>query len=141
MPWWWWPVGFLTAGVAAAELGMGVSEELSWLPYAITGLVVVAGLLWLGRLRVAVRGSELLVDDARLPVRFVTDAIPLDVNGRRELLGVSADPMAFVVVRPWVAGAVQIVLDDPDDPTPYWVVSSRRPQRLASALLAAAGRE
>ena len=48
-----------------------------------------------------------------------------------------ADPLAFVVQRPWVPGAVQIVLDDPADPTPFWVVSSRHPVRLAEAILAA----
>jgi hypothetical protein len=41
------------------------------------------------------------------------------------------------VQRPWIKGAVQVHLDDPSDPTPYWVVSSRRPATLASALLAA----
>jgi hypothetical protein len=64
----------------------------------------------------------------------ITDAIPIDANGRRELLGVSADPLAFVVTRPWVGGAVQVVLNDPDDPTPYWVISSRRPTELAALL-------
>ena len=52
-------------------------------------------------------------------------------------------PYAFVVQRPWIPGAVQVHLDDPADPTPYWVVSSRRPDKLAAALLAertAAGR-
>ena len=61
-------------------------------------------------------------------------AIPLDAATKRELLGPSADPMAFVIQRPWVSGAVQVVLDDPDDVTPYWVISSRRPEDLARAL-------
>jgi hypothetical protein len=26
------------------------------------------------------------------------------------------------------------VLDDPDDPTPYWLISSRHPDRLLAAL-------
>jgi hypothetical protein len=28
-----------------------------------------------------------------------------------------------------------VVLDDPDDPTPYWMVSSRHPERVLAALL------
>jgi hypothetical protein len=87
---------------------------------------------------VAVRDDELLVDDARLPTRFVADAIALDAAGRREVLGVASDPLAFVVQRPWIPGAVQVVLDDPADPTPYWVVSSRDPQRFAAALMVSA---
>ena len=30
--------------------------------------------------------------------------------------------------------AVEITLDDPEDPVPYWLVSTRRPQQLAAAL-------
>jgi hypothetical protein len=29
---------------------------------------------------------------------------------------------------------VQVWIDDPEDPTPYWVVSSRQPARLVEAL-------
>jgi len=29
---------------------------------------------------------------------------------------------------------VLVVLDDADDPTPYWLVSTRHPERLLSAL-------
>jgi hypothetical protein len=137
VPWWSWPVLLGAAAMLAAEIGLGAPGARTWLPYAVLLPLTAVGLWFIGRLRVAVTGDELLVDDARLPVRFVADAIPLDATGRRELLGVGADPLAFVVQRPWVPGAVQIVLDDPADPTPYWVVSSRHPQRLATALLAA----
>ena len=29
-----------------------------------------------------------------------------------------------------------VVLDDPEDPTPYWLVSSRRPEKVLAALRA-----
>ncbi|MFI5485133.1 DUF3093 domain-containing protein [Micromonospora echinaurantiaca] len=137
LPWWLWLAGVAAAVLLAAELWMGYSGVRAWLPFAVLPPATVLGLAWLGRVRVAVRDGELRVDDARLPVRFVADAIPLDAAGRREVLGVGADPLAFVVQRPWVSGAVQVVLDDPADPTPFWVVSSRRPVELAEAILAA----
>ena len=37
-------------------------------------------------------------------------------------------------LRPYLSRAVRIGIDDPADPTPYWLVSSRRPDRLAAAL-------
>lgn len=134
VPWWSWPPALGVAALLAAEIGLGAPGLKTWVPYAVLLPLTALGLWWLGRIRVAVEGDQLLVDDARLPVRFVADAIPLDAAGRRELLGVGADPLAFVVQRPWIPGAVQILLDDPDDPTPYWVVSSRRPDQLAAAL-------
>ena len=36
--------------------------------------------------------------------------------------------------RAWVGPMVLLVLDDPDDPTPYWLVSSRHPDRVLAAL-------
>ncbi|MGC1212200.1 MAG: DUF3093 domain-containing protein [Micromonospora sp.] len=137
VPWWYWLAGLAFAGLLAAELWMGASGLRSWLPFLLLLPVTAAALAWLGRIRVAVRDGELRVDDARLPVRFVADAVPLDAAGRREVLGVGSDPLAFVVQRPWVGGAVQVVLDDPADPTPFWVVSSRHPVELAAAIMAA----
>ncbi|HEX5595657.1 MAG TPA: DUF3093 domain-containing protein [Micromonosporaceae bacterium] len=137
LPWWLWLAAFGLVAVLAAEIWMGYQGVRAWLPFAVLLPPTAAGLWWAGRIRVAVSDGELHVDDARLPVGFVADAIALDAEGRREVLGVGADPLAFVVQRPWIAGAVQVVLNDPADPTPYWVVSSRHPVRLAAAILAA----
>ncbi|MEU4399524.1 DUF3093 domain-containing protein [Micromonospora orduensis] len=137
LPWWLWLAGLVAAALLAVEIWMGASGVRAWLPFAVLLPVTAAGLWWLGRIRVAVVDAELRVDDARLPVRFVADVVPLDATGRREVLGVGSDPLAFVVQRPWIGGAVQVVLDDPADPTPFWVVSTRRPVELAEAVLAA----
>lgn len=137
LPWWLWAGGIAVGVLLATELWMGAQGLRAWLPYVLLLPATVAGLWWLGRIRIAVADGELRVDDARLPVRFVADVVPLDADGRREVLGVGADPLAFVVQRPWVGGAVQVLLDDPADPTPFWVVSTRHPGRLADALLAA----
>jgi hypothetical protein len=137
LPWWWWLAGLALAGLLAAELWLGATGFRAWLPFVLLPPATVGALAWLGRIRVAVADGELRVDDARLPVRHVADVVPLDAAGRREVLGVGADPLAFVVQRPWIAGAVQVVLDDPADPTPFWVVSTRHPVELAAALRAA----
>ena len=137
LPWWLWLSGVAVAALLAFEVWMGASGIRAWLPFVILIPLALAGLWRAGRIRVAVTGGELVVDDAHIPVGFVTDAIPLDAAGRREVLGVGSHDLAFVVQRPWVGGAVQVVIDDPDDPTPYWVVSSRDPARLAGAIEAA----
>jgi len=134
VPWWWWPVTFAVVALLSAEIGLGAPGVKSWLPYAILLPAAAAALWWAGRLEVAVVGDELRVDDARLPVRFVARVSPLSAEQRRELLGVLANPEAFVIQRPWVARALRIDLADPADPTPYWVVSSRRPEQLTAAI-------
>ncbi|GAB7050817.1 DUF3093 domain-containing protein [Catenuloplanes indicus] len=142
--WWLWLLGFAAAAALALEVWLGADGVRAWLPFAVLLPLTALGLWALGRIRVEVGpgpdGEDaLLVDDAHLPVRFVSDVIPLDAEGRREILGVAADPLAFVVQRPWISGAVQVLLDDPADPTPYWVVSTRHPIALAQAVLDARG--
>jgi hypothetical protein len=130
----WLPTAAVAA-VLAASVGLGSPGVRTWLPLALLIPASLGSLWWLGRIPIAVTDSELLVDDARLPLEVVADAIPLTVEDKRLLLGQASDPLAFVIQRPWISGAVQIVLDDPDDPTPYWLISSRHPEEMARALL------
>lgn len=44
------------------------------------------------------------------------------------------DPRAFHLMRSWIPAAVTVTVDDPDDPTTYWYVSTRHPEALAKAL-------
>lgn len=134
MPWQWWPPALVAAAAVALQVGAALPAVPAWVLVTLAAPATVAGLWWLGRLRIRVVDGQLAVDDARLPVECVSAAVPLDGDGRRELLGPSADPLAFVVQRPWVRGAVQVLLDDPADPTPYWLISSRDPERLAATL-------
>jgi hypothetical protein len=135
--WWMWPLTVGLAALIATEIWMGSTGVRSWLPFAVLLPLAVALLWWAGRIRVAVTDGEFQVDDARLPVAVIADVVALDAAGKREVLGVGAHPLAFVVQRPWIGGAVQVLLDDPADPTPYWVISTRRPVELATALLGA----
>jgi hypothetical protein len=133
-PWWAWPAASAAAAFLATELAIGAFALRGPLTYVVAGLAALAGVAALSRIRVSVDADELRVDDARLPRQFIGDVTVIDYSARRDLLGQDADPLAFVILRPWISGGVRIDLTDPADPTPYWYVSSRRPQRLAAAL-------
>lgn len=139
VPWWAWPLALAGAALLATEIWLGGSGLRAWVPFAVMLPLTVLALSWLGRIRVTVTADEFRVDDARLPLSVISDVAALDAEGKREVLGVAAHPLAFVVQRPWIRGAVQVVLDDPADPTPFWVVSTRDPVRLATVLLDARG--
>ncbi len=134
VPWWGWLGTAAAATLLAAEIHLGGTGVRSWLPYVVL-IPLAAGLLvWLGRVRVEWVDGVLRVDDAHIAAAYLIAAEPLDADARRAALGPELDPLAFVVHRPWVRGAVRIYLDDPADPTPYWVVASRHPERLVAAL-------
>lgn len=134
LPWWLWLSALAVTTLLAAEIHLGAPGMRSWVPYAVLLPLSAVGLWWLGRIRVAVEDDALLVDDARLQVRYIAAVEPLDPEQKRQQLGPRAHPLGFVVQRPWVRGAVKVTLDDPDDPTPYWLVSCRRPAAVIAAV-------
>lgn len=120
----------------------GVFAGAALLPVSslVAGLVatVAAGAVAIALVRAA---AAVEVDDgvlragrARLPVQVVSGVDVLDRDATRAALGVDLDARAYTCTRPWVPTAVRIHLADPGDPTPYWLISSRYPTRLAATL-------
>ncbi|MBM7787707.1 DUF3093 domain-containing protein [Tenggerimyces flavus] len=133
----WWIVAVLLTGT----LWLAFFAALPALVANVLGLVALAlvavGLLRFGALRVAVTDSSLLAGRATLPLWAVGSVVALSADQARALRGVASDASAFLVVRPYVPRAVRVEVADPQDPTPYWYVATRHPERLAAALEAA----
>lgn len=138
MPWWWWPLALALAALIAVEVNMGVPSLPQWLPFAALFPVAAGALLWLGRVEVRVTttagGIELWAGEAHLPVSVISRSAEVPHSAKSAALGRQLDPAAYVVHRGWVGPMVLVVLDDADDPTPYWLVSTRHPERVLSAL-------
>ena len=138
VPWWWWPIGFALSAVMAAQVNMGVRNLPNWLPYAMMALVAIGVLLWLGRIEVRVVGTgsdvELWAGQAHLPASVITRSAVVQPSAKSAGLGRQLDPAAFVLHRNWIGPMVLVVLNDRDDPTPYWMVSCRHPERVLAAL-------
>jgi len=112
-------------GTASGVVAFLVSQGLvSWWLLATAPLVVVDD-------RVLRAGR------ARLPLRFVGRIAPLDTAQTRDARGRLADPAAYLCLRSWVSRSVLVEVEDPDDPHPYWLVSTRRGRDLAPLLAAA----
>ena len=121
-----WLVPLPVFGYPAAAVGAVVA--------GVVTLACLASLTWRTRLA----GGVFQVGRARLPVRVIGAVDPIPAQQRRAALGPQLDARAHLAIRSWVPSAVRIHLTDPRDPTPYWMVSTRHPERLAAALRAAA---
>ena len=133
-PWWWYPVGLLVAGILAAEFHVADYSLTDWIPWTVLPLFAVSITWFLGRSELSVSGGELRIRDAHVGLEYVSGAVRLDERSLRRLVGRDGDPSAFVSIRPWIGPGVQVLLEDADDPTPYWVISTRRPDRVVEVL-------
>jgi len=131
-PWWWYLVGIFVGALLAVELSLAGLSGPDWLPLAVL-MPLGCAMVWsLGRTTVEVTAAEIRVRGAHLPFAFVSGVVELDARTLRRVVGREGDPAAFVAIRPWIGPGVQLWLDDPDDPSPYWVLSTRRPAELAA---------
>lgn len=92
------------------------------------------GLLVLASPVLTVTQREFVAGRARLPLEFVGSVSSYRDPEAKAQLGVKLDARAWLLIRGWIGPVVRIEVTDSDDPTPYWLVSTRRPEELAAAL-------
>jgi hypothetical protein len=132
--WYWWPLPMLAAFILAAEVHMGFGGIRAWLPYAVLLPLTAALIFRMGRAHIVVRDGELRVGAARLPLTSIGEIETFAANQKRRPMGREYDPAAFVLHRGWVGPLLRIHVTDPADPTPFWLLSTRHPERLAELL-------
>ncbi|HEY7054143.1 MAG TPA: DUF3093 domain-containing protein [Mycobacterium sp.] len=139
VPWWWWPPAFGVAALIALEVNRAAQQLPDWMSFAVLCAIAAGVLIWFGRyeVRVTTGGDGMPVlwaGPAHLPAGVISRSAEIPVTAKSAALGRQLDPAAFVLHRAWVGPMVLVVLDDPDDPTPYWLVSSRHPELVLAAL-------
>ncbi len=133
-----WPAPWLflsTALVIPASL-------LVFLPININVGIGAAVVLYLGCLvllllsatKIEVTSTELVAGKAHLPLGIIGT-----IDGFRGAeasleRGQRLDARAFLVIRGWIDPVVRVELIDPNDPVPYWLVSTRNPQGVSEAI-------
>jgi len=130
----WWALA--TMFLASMLLAFLVATP-TWVALTGTALLsaaVLGGFWSYGKARVTVHDGVLTAGRARISVEHVGAVEALDADATHRLAGRDADARAYLLLRPYLRRAVRIAIVDPADPTPYWLVSTRRPVRLAAAL-------
>lgn len=80
--------------------------------------------------------TELRVGKAHIDRKFIGAVSAYSGNYSVAARGPELDARAWIYLRGWVNPVVRVDISDPNDPTPYWLFSSRRPEELVAALRA-----
>lgn len=136
-----WPAPWLflsTALVIPASL-------LVFLPINIFVGIGSAIVLYLGCLalllsaatKIEVTHDEVIAGKASLPIGVIGSVY--GARGAEATLerGQQLDARSFLVIRGWIDPVVRIELVDPNDPVPYWLISSRNPEAVSAAIVEA----
>ena len=120
----------LGAGITAVPFGTAAAVGLG-----VLATVVVAALLAANAPRVRVTDDVLEAGPARVPLALLGTPQAFTGEEARQERGPRLDARAYLLLRGWVDAVVRVPLEDPEDPTPYWLVSTRRPEELLDALM------
>lgn len=133
----WWVQATMFVGSVWLAFVVALPALVAGAAASVLALAVVALFLGYGGARVRVADGELLAGNARIPARLLGTPEALDPDASRLLAGRDADAAAYLLLRPYVKRSVRVAVVDPTDPVPYWLISTRRPDALAAALVSA----
>lgn len=133
---WWVQATMFVASVWLAFV-VALPAGIAWSAAGVMAAAVVALFVGYGSAGLRVADGVFQAGRASIPVDLLASPVALDGETTRRLIGVDANAHAYLLLRPYVKRSVQVAVDDPTDPTPYWLVSTRRPDELVAALVAA----
>jgi hypothetical protein len=111
------PINFTTGVIVAIALYLGIGISL------ILGSPVIE-----------VTKDALYAGRATLPIDVVGDVAPFRGDAATLKRGRELDARAWLMIRGWISAVVTVEVKDPEDPTPYWLLSTRNPEGLAQAI-------
>jgi len=132
-PAWWivlavgWVIPATTLVFLPLNLALGVG-------IGVTLWAGAVGLLWVASPTISLEGEHLRAGRATVELRFVENAHAFRLDAAREQRGVALDARAWLAIRGWIDPVVKVSLNDPEDPAPYWLLSTRRPEEFVAAL-------
>ena len=100
----------------------------------ITATIAIIYIAIAMRSTITLDGEELRIDRAHIDIKYLGSATVLDSPAMRLLRTRDADPAAYLAIKFWMPKGIKITVVDPRDPTPYWLITSKRGEELAALL-------
>lgn len=120
-----WLLFIFLNGAILISVGVALSDSVL-APFALALFALTLFFSFSSRLHLIASTQYLSVGKAEIEARFIKEVIPLNESEMKYERSSGLNPRAYLALRFWVKGGMKVLLDDPRDPTPYWLVSSRR---------------
>ncbi|MBG6085682.1 DUF3093 domain-containing protein [Zhihengliuella flava] len=133
--WWIWIVLLGTGGAAYvmfAPISVGAGLTAGIVVAALLVVVLINHTMTSGRIEVDEQWVR--VGRARIERRFIGDVAAFRGEDAHAARGRDLNGTAYMCFRGWIDPVVTLQVTDPEDATPYWITSTRRPDELLAAL-------
>lgn len=130
------PFTFLVVGALLPAVTVVLEPFSLQLGLVVGSLLTAAAwfLIWFMSPIIEVRGNELRVGIARIPLSALGASQVIEPSEIFQERGPRLDVRAFTSFQGTVKSALKIEVIDASDPTPYWLISTRKPADLKRAL-------
>ena len=128
-----WVFAFIMTTSLGIAYSQAYGKELGLMVAIATTLAVGIGLI-VNTPLIQVDELNFRVGRARLPLQFVGKIRVLDDAQSRRARSTDANSNAHFQLRGGIKSSVIVEVSDPQDPHPYWQVSTRKPDLLIAAL-------
>ena len=125
---------FHIALLVLLPMGFGAVAPLSMIGGYVAAVVLYSVSLVIFVLRaprIVVTDDTLTAGRATIPRSVLGTATVIDENARQAAI---SDARTWKLIRAWIPTGVLIQINDPEDPTPSWYLSTRNPDRLVEVL-------
>lgn len=131
----WWLVAFIYFMLLSLVVAIWAAfdNNAAINAFAISLALQAAIVHWMTS-TIEVEGGELRIKRAHIPVKYLgqIEEITKEKFGFERTRG--ADPAAFFAITFWISRGIKVTVNDHRDPTPYWLISTKRAAELAAAL-------
>jgi hypothetical protein len=124
-------------------LAISISIYLSiWAPLGVipalfsTTLFTFGFVILLEKMKTSIKITTnfLYVNNAKIELKYIKSTTALNKAEFRKLNGVAADPAAFLATNFWTQTGVKVEINDRNDPTPYWLISTNQAGEIVKKL-------
>lgn len=123
----------LGSGVACFFVAAPISVPAGYVVGVVAALIVGVVLFATSPI-IEVTEDVLRVGRAQIERKYLGHAEAFRGEEARIAAGPALDGRAFMCFRGWIQPKFRVEITDPADPTPYWIASSRHPERVAAIL-------